>query len=89
MIEFKDVVSAVGTKVKTELNKKRGTKGMLIRQDYLDNRKDKITGTVRGYVAGHGGDVWWVEHDEDKKVAAYCTDEMTELKAENVSQNSL
>lgn len=46
------------------------TGGMLIKQQYLDARKPGIAGTIKGWVAGHGGDVYWVEH-EDGSVAAY------------------
>lgn len=86
MIKFKDVISAVGQRVLTKLNE-RGAVGMLIKPEYLANRENDIQGTVRGYVPGHGGDVWWVEHDGTKKVAAYCTDEMFDLVESGTSPN--
>ncbi len=51
------------------------TKGMLIKPQHLDVRQVGITGTITGYVPGHGGDVWWVKHDESDNVGAYVFDE--------------
>jgi hypothetical protein len=34
-----------------------------------------VEGTVTGYVPGHGGDAWWVQHD-DGSVAAYWYPEL-------------
>lgn len=51
------------------------TKGMLINSRHLDCRQKGITGTVDGYVPGHGGDVWFVKHD-DGQVGAYSYTEM-------------
>lgn len=49
------------------------TTGMLIKQDSLNNRKPNEPGTVLGYVGGHGGDVWWIQHAHG--IAPYCFDE--------------
>jgi hypothetical protein len=54
------------------------TKGMFIKQEYLNARQPNKEGTVLGYVAGHGGDVWWVEHD-DGMVGAYVFNELNKL----------
>lgn len=51
------------------------TTGMLIKQIYLDARKVGIEGTYKGWVPGHGGDVWWIVH-ADQSVAAYMTTEL-------------
>ena len=53
-----------------------GTEGMFVNPQYIQNRKIGMTGIVKGWVPGHGGDVWFVEHD-DNSVAVYC---FTELK---------
>lgn len=50
------------------------TTGMMIREDYLRNRKPNAVGTIHGYVGGHGGDVWWVIH-EDESIAPYMFSE--------------
>ena len=50
-------------------------KGMMINAKHLQARRANAIGNVRGYVPGHGGDVWWVEH-ADGSVAAYCFNEM-------------
>jgi len=62
-------VLAPGTRVIT--NKLHSTKGMLITAKHLDVRASGIKGTIRGYVPGHGGDIYWVEHDDTKEVGAY------------------
>lgn len=51
------------------------TTGMLISPKNLAARRCGAEGTVLGFVAGHGGDVWWVEH-RDGSVAAYCFTEI-------------
>lgn len=64
----------VGTWIKTHAEFERdSTKGMLIVQRHLDNRRVSQRGQVSGIVAGHGGDVYWVRHegDSDKDGAAY------------------
>lgn len=55
------------------------TKGMIVSAKAISNRKPDTLGRIIGYVPGHGGDVWWVEHDDDHMVAPYCVTEMTEL----------
>ncbi len=52
------------------------TEGMLIGKKYLDVRKVGAVGVVEGWVPGHGGDVWWVRH-EDGTVGAYIYTELT------------
>lgn len=68
-MEQPDYLLEAGTKIKTHETLGQ-TKGFLIRQDYLDNRKPNTEGTIRGIVGGHGGDVYWVEN-EDHSIAAY------------------
>jgi len=55
-----------------------GTSGMLIAQRYLDARTAGVTGTLHGYVPGHGGDVWWMKHDDGTE-SAYSTRELEEI----------
>ena len=55
------------------------TEGMMIAPIHLSCRADGITGTVRTYVPGHGGDVWFVAHDGSGEVGAYS---LTELEPE-------
>lgn len=50
------------------------TRGMMINPKHTECRAVGRTGAVRGYVPGHGGDVWWVEH-ADGTVGAYVYDE--------------
>src|SRR4051812_44052293 len=53
---------------------KDATGGMMIKTEYLEARTAGATGKIVGVVGGHGGDVYWVQHDDGKK-AAYCFDE--------------
>jgi hypothetical protein len=55
------------------------TQGMIVPVTNLNNRKPGMLGRITGYVPGHGGDVWWVEHDEDHLIAPYSVMEMSEL----------
>ena len=75
-----------GLRVKiTQLGK---TDGILVVKHHLDCRKVGVTGTVAGYVGGHGGDVWWVEHDGDeqpKVVGAYCYNEFEPIGFEKLT----
>ena len=66
-----------GMKVKTN-HRLRDTRGMLIKPDNLLERRCDSEGTIEGYVAGHGGEVWWVRHS-DGKAAPYIYDEFEEL----------
>jgi len=59
-----------GTKIVTHTNL-CGTGGMLVKDQYLKARRPDAHGTIRNWVAGHGGDVYWVEHDDDKTIAVY------------------
>ena len=48
--------------------------GLLVAPTHLRARGPGKIGKVNGYVPGHGGDVWWVEHD-DGTIGAYCFNE--------------
>ena len=47
------------------------TGGLMVRGDYVTNRKPSAIGIIRGVVPGHGGDAYWVTHDYGD-VAVYC-----------------
>ena len=66
----------VGMRVKT--TRLHSTRGMIVKEHHLKVRKAGLEGTVKGYVPGHGGDVWWVEHN-DGSVGAYCFNEFRPL----------
>jgi hypothetical protein len=58
-----------GLRVKTtELG---NTIGILVKPQYLDARREGVVGVDQSHVPGHGGDVWWVEHEDTRVVAAY------------------
>ncbi|MEK7538837.1 MAG: hypothetical protein AAB552_03265 [Patescibacteria group bacterium] len=52
--------------------------GMLIKQEHLDARQPNKDGQVLGQVPGHGGDVWWVAHD-DGTTGAYALNELNSI----------
>lgn len=58
-----------GTKVRTHAVLE-STGGFLIKQQHLDCRVPNTEGEILGYVPGHGGDVYWVQH-ANGDVAAY------------------
>jgi hypothetical protein len=53
------------------------TSGILVKNHHLDARKPSTLGVIRGWVAGHGGDIYWVQHGKDfgEDVAVYCWSE--------------
>ena len=72
-----------GTKVLTN-SELDTTKGMMVNPLYLGARKVNATGVVLGPVPGHGGDVYWVDHGEEKNddIAVYC---FTEFELASIS----
>jgi hypothetical protein len=54
------------------------SRSMMIKHAYLDVRKVGVTGTIRAYVQGLGGNVWLVRHDESYDVGAYAPEELEE-----------
>ena len=50
--------------------------GMFIVPKHLDVRREGVVGTIKDYVPGHGGDVWFVQHEGTDEVGAYIFTEM-------------
>lgn len=74
-----DDVNEVKIGMKVVTTKLGETTGMLIKPRHLDCRSSGITGTVQSYVPGHGGDVWFVQHDGSEDIGAYCYTEFEPL----------
>lgn len=55
------------------------TKGMFVANRYRANRRAGAEGKVLNFVAGHGGEVWFVKH-ADETIAAYAISEMIPSK---------
>ncbi len=72
-----DLEKKIGLRVKVV--KLGDTKGMLVRQHYLDARKVGATGTIIGFFPGHGGDLLGVKHDKDSQIGAYTLDELKKI----------
>lgn len=49
------------------------TGGILVKPEYLAAR-ELGEGTLKGWIPGHGGDVWWIEH-ANGSIGAYSIDE--------------
>lgn len=77
-MDLNSIKPGLKIKTNTEVNRPGATRGMLIKQPYLDARLALAEGTVHNWVPGHGGDVWWVEHT-DGSIAAYCFNEFDPL----------
>lgn len=61
-----------GTKIRTNMVLD-STSGMLIDPRNLGQRRANAPGVIKGIVGGHGGDVYWVEHEKGAEhPAAYC-----------------
>ena len=59
------------------------TGGMLVAAKHINARREDVVGEVVGIVPGHGGDAWFVRHDDDAEVAAYYTTELEHLDGSN------
>jgi len=68
-----------GVRVRVNKKLRKGTKGLLVKQHHLDVRKVGVAGTLKSHVPGHGGDVWFVQHENSEVVGAYCYDELDKL----------
>jgi hypothetical protein len=54
------------------------TKGMIVKQEYIDRREVGKEVVVLDYVPGHGGDVWFVK--QDNGIAVYTFSELDVAK---------
>lgn len=79
-----DVMDKYESGLRVRITKDEGTMGMMIAAKNLNNRAVGKTGKVKGYAPGHGGDVWWIEHDDGSGAAAYCHTEFEEIASEKV-----
>ncbi len=63
-----------GLKVKvTKLGK---GEGLLVVPRHMQVRKEGVTGILHQFIPGHGGDGWFVVHDDTNEVGAYWIDEL-------------
>jgi len=67
-----------GLRVKTR-PRLLATTGFIIHEKHINARKPNKFGSVRQWVPGHGGDVWFVQHD-DRSVGAYRIDELGKVE---------
>lgn len=63
-----------GLKVKvTKLGK---GEGLFVVPRHLEARKENVTGVLHQHIPGHGGDGWFVVHDNSQEIGAYWIDEL-------------
>jgi hypothetical protein len=48
------------------------TEGYSVAPKHMTVRKPNQKGVIAGIVPGHGGDVYWVEHEGSDETGAYC-----------------
>lgn len=69
-VQQPDYILKDGTKVITH-EKLDDTRGLTIKAKHLEVRKPHQKGVICGVVGGHGGDVYWVQHEGSEEVGAY------------------
>ena len=73
-----DVRQGILVRTNKHVDDPDSTKGFLIKEEYITARKSNVAGQVQSYVPGHGGDIWFVRH-EDGSVGAYGFPELDRL----------
>lgn len=71
--------NAVQPGVTVRVVRLESTEGYLIASRHIECRRAGTVGTVKRYVPGHGGDVWFVAHEGSDDIGAYM---FTELEPE-------
>jgi len=69
-----EILPEFGTPVRTDIDPLESGHAFLVASKHQKSRKN-AEGTYAGYVAGCGGDVWWIDHG-DGDVGAYLTTEV-------------
>jgi len=74
------VLPEVGTRLRTKkrIAPMEACRGFFVKERHLEARKPNCEGKYTGYVAGAGGDVWWIEH-LDGTIGAYAYNELTDV----------
>ena len=67
--------------LRVKIGKLGSTEGYMVVDHHLKCRREGATGRLGWYVPGHGGDVWWVAHD-DGTTGAYAYDEFDPIEEE-------
>lgn len=73
--------NAVREGMRVRTTKLGDTLGMMIHAKHILVRRAGVIGVVRSYVPGHGGDVWFVQHENSDEVGAYVFDEIEPVEA--------
>lgn len=72
-------ISGIKDGMRVTVTRLESTQGMLVVSKHMSCRTVGVSGKLVGWVAGHGGDVWWVMHDGSTEgnevVGAYSVSE--------------
>ena len=66
---------ATKVKIKANILPSEKCEGFLVNQKHINSRRPKDKGIYVGWVAGGGGDLWWIKHD-DGSVGCYLNTEV-------------
>ncbi len=75
-----------GTKILTN-DYLSSTAGINVKHQHLSARKPKTPGIIRGWVAGCGGDVYWVQHEGEEIAAVYGFTEFQLTEMADIEEN--
>jgi len=73
-VDEPSVILSNGTRVRTNAgaaHTPQAERGLLVASKHLETRRPDTAGVICGFVAGHGGDVYWVAHLGNPCTAAY------------------
>lgn len=77
----------VKTGIRVRITKLDSVDGMFIHAKHLTCRRVGVTGTVGNYVGGHGGEVWFIDHDGSDECGAYVYDEFELVETPTLSDS--
>ena len=73
--------------LRVKIGKLGSTEGYMVVDHHLKCRREGATGRLGWYVPGHGGDVWWVAHD-DGTTGAYYYGEFDPIEEEKPTKDT-
>lgn len=74
-----------GTRVITNKELDPDLRGIMVHPKHLRVRKTNQPGMIEHYAPGHGGDVWYVKHDDSDEIGAYIYTEFELLQEKEVA----
>lgn len=84
-LRLKDGRTFIPHHQKVKVKRLKSTRGFLVKKEHLSARRKGATGILGNPVPGYGGDVWWVLHEDDGKIAAYAYGELEIIQTSTTS----